>query len=74
MGALQSLVGLYSCLSYEVANAFSSVSPFSNSSTWDHLLSPIVGCEDLPLYLPGSGNASQETPIPLIHLPVTVTI
>jgi hypothetical protein len=41
-----------------VANPFSSFSPFSNS-----VLSPMVGCEHPPLYLLGTGRASQETPI-----------
>jgi hypothetical protein len=41
---------------------FSSFSPFSNSSIGNPVLSPIVACE-LPLYLPGTGRASQETAI-----------
>jgi hypothetical protein len=41
----------------------SSFSPFSNSSIEDTMLSPMVGCEHLPLYLSGSGRASQETAI-----------
>ena len=41
----------------------SSFSPFSNSSIEDTMLSPMVGCEHLPLYLSGSGRASQETTI-----------
>jgi hypothetical protein len=39
----------------------SSFSPFSNSSIWDTALSPIIDCEHPPLYLSGSGRASQET-------------
>jgi len=39
------------------------LSPFSNSSTGDPILSPMVGCKHLPLYLSGSGRASQETAI-----------
>jgi hypothetical protein len=39
---------------------FSSFSPFSNSSIGDPVLSPMVGCEHLPLYLSGSGRASQK--------------
>jgi hypothetical protein len=40
-----------------------SLSPLSNSSTGIPVLSPMVGCESLPLYLSGSGRASQETAI-----------
>ena len=50
-------------LSMGVANAFSSFSPSSNSSIGDPVLSPIVGWKHLPLYLSGSGRASQETAI-----------
>jgi hypothetical protein len=46
-----------------VANHFSSFSHFSNSSVGDPVLSLVVGCEHLPLYLSGSGRASQETAI-----------
>jgi hypothetical protein len=46
-----------------VANPFSSFSPFSNSSIGDSVFSPMVGCEHPPLYLSGSGRASQETAI-----------
>jgi hypothetical protein len=49
--------------SWGVANPFSFFSPFSNSSTGDSVLSPIDGCDHLPLYLSGSGRASQETAI-----------
>ena len=34
-----------------------------NSSTGDLVISPIVGCKHSPLYLSGSGRASQETAI-----------
>ena len=44
-------------------NPLSSFSPFSNSSIWDPMLSSVVDCEHLPLYLSGSGRASQETAI-----------
>jgi hypothetical protein len=44
-----------------VANPFSYFSPFSNSSIGDPVLNTMVGCEHLPLYLSGSGIASQET-------------
>jgi hypothetical protein len=33
------------------------------SAIGDPVLSPTVGCEHLPLYLSGSGRASQETAI-----------
>ena len=46
-----------------VANPFTSFNPFSNSSIGDPVLSPMVGCEHLPLHLSGSGSASQETAI-----------
>jgi hypothetical protein len=36
---------------------------FSNSSVGDPVLSPMVGCENPPLYLSGSGRTSQETAI-----------
>ena len=39
------------------------LSPFSNSSIRDPALSPMVGCEYLPLYLSDSGRAFQETAI-----------
>ena len=59
----QDLVGCFCCSSYGVINPFRSFSPFSNSSIGVPLLSPMVGCELLPLYLSGSGRASQETAI-----------
>jgi len=58
------LFGWYCCSSYGFANPFSSFSSFSNSSIGDPTLSPMVGCEHPPLYLSGSGRASQETSIP----------
>jgi hypothetical protein len=57
------LVGLYSCSSYGVANYFNSFSPSSTSSIGVSMLSPMVGWVRLPLYLSGSGRASQETAI-----------
>jgi hypothetical protein len=42
---------------------FSPFSPFSNSSIGDPTLSTMVGSEHPPLYLQGSGRASQETAI-----------
>jgi hypothetical protein len=44
-------VWLVDIVFYGVANHFSSFSPFSNSSTGDPALSPMVGCEHPPLYL-----------------------
>jgi len=55
------LVGWYCCSSYGVANPFSSFSPFSNSSTGVPMPSLMVSCKHPPLYLAGSGTASQET-------------
>ena len=57
------LVGRYCCSSYGVANPFSSLGPFSNSSNRDPLLSSMVGFQHPPLYLSGSGKASQESAI-----------
>jgi hypothetical protein len=48
---------------HRATNPLSSFSPFSNSSIGDHTLSPMVGCKHLPLYLSGSGRASQEIAI-----------
>jgi hypothetical protein len=65
LGALEGggLIGWYCCSSYEVAKPLSSFSPFPNSSTWDPMLSLLIGCEHLPLYFSGSNRASQETAI-----------
>jgi hypothetical protein len=38
------LVGWYCCTSYEVANPFSSFSPFSSSFIGVPVLNPMVGC------------------------------
>jgi hypothetical protein len=46
---------------------FNSFIPFSNSSTGDPALSPMIGCKHPPLYLSGSGRASQETVISGSH-------
>jgi hypothetical protein len=46
-----------------VANPIASFSPFSNSSIGDSMLSLVAGFEHLPLYLSGSGRASQEPAI-----------
>jgi len=48
----------------EAAYPFSSFSPFSNSSTGDLILSPMICGEHLPLYVTGLGRASQVTAIP----------
>jgi hypothetical protein len=42
----------------------SAPSVLSNSSTGDPVISSIVDCEHPPLYMPGSGRASQGTAIP----------
>jgi len=59
LGTLRCLVDWYCCSSYGVANLFSSFSPFSNSSIGDPVFSLVVGCKHWPLYLWGSGRASQ---------------
>jgi hypothetical protein len=46
-----------------VEKPLSSFSPFSKTSVWDTLLSPMVGCKHPPLHLSGSSRASQETGI-----------
>jgi hypothetical protein len=50
MGALGDLVSWYCCSSYGVANPFSFLGTFSSSSIGDPVISPMVGCEYLPLY------------------------
>jgi hypothetical protein len=60
---LWGLVGCYCCFSYGVAKPFSSLGPFSSSYIGELVLSPMVGWEDPPMYLSGSGRASQETAI-----------
>jgi hypothetical protein len=61
------LIGWCYCSFYGIADPFSSFSPFSNSSTGDTIgelmLSSMTGCKHLPVYLSGSGRASQETAI-----------
>ena len=56
-------IPLHCCSVHGAANSLSSFSPFSNSSIGDPVLSPMVDCEHQPLYLSGSGRASQETAI-----------
>ena len=46
-----------------VSNPTRSFCSFSKSSIGDPLLSPMVGCEHLHFYWPGSGRVSQETAI-----------
>jgi hypothetical protein len=60
-GGSGGLVGKYCCSSYGVSNPFNSFCPFSNSSFGDLMLSSMVDCEYLSLYLSRSGRASQET-------------
>jgi hypothetical protein len=45
------------------AHPFSSFGPFSSSSIEDYVLSPMACSEYPPLYLSGTGRASQETAI-----------
>jgi hypothetical protein len=56
-------VGSYCCSSYGAANSFSSFKHSPNSSIEDPVLSPMVGWEHSPLYLSGTGRASQEAAI-----------
>jgi hypothetical protein len=60
-GSFGGTVSLYCCSSYGSINPFSSLGPFSNSSIGNSVVSAMVGCDHLPLYLPGTGRASQET-------------
>ena len=55
--------GSYCSSSYGAAKPFSSLGPFSSSSIGDPVLSPMVDCEHLLLYLSGTDRASQETAI-----------
>ena len=55
------LISLYCCSSYGAVNPFNSLGPFSSSFIGDPVLSPMVGCKHPPLYLSGTGGASQET-------------
>jgi hypothetical protein len=57
------VVGSYCSSSYGAAKPFSSLGPFSSSSIGDPVLSPLVDCEHLLLYLLGTDRASQETAI-----------
>jgi hypothetical protein len=62
-GAQGSLSCWHCCSLHGAANPLSSFSPFSISPIRDPNHSPMVGWELLPLYLSGSGRASQETAI-----------
>jgi hypothetical protein len=56
------LAGCWHCCSpNEAASPFSPFCPFPNSSIQDPMLSPMLSCDHPPLYLSGSGRASQET-------------
>ena len=57
-GSLGALVGWYCFSSYEVANPFSFYSPCPNFSIRVPDLSPMLGCEYLPLCWSGSDRAS----------------
>ena len=46
LGALEVLVGSYSCSSYRAESSFSSFCPISSSSIGDLVVSPMVGWED----------------------------
>jgi hypothetical protein len=65
LGAIGGMVGWYCCSYYGVANHISSFRSFSNLLHWgSHAQSNgLVGFEHPPLYLSGSGRASQETAI-----------
>jgi hypothetical protein len=63
LGAPRNLACWYCCSPHGAANTFSSISHFSNSSIRDPTLSTIVDYQHLPLYMSGSGRASQETAI-----------
>jgi hypothetical protein len=57
------LVSWHYYSSIGVTNCYRSFSLFSSSFIGESMLSPMVGCEHPPLYLSGSGRASQETSI-----------
>jgi hypothetical protein len=61
--ALGVLIGSYCYSSYGAAKFFTPLSPFSSSSIGDPVLSPTDGYVCSPLYLSGTGRASQETAI-----------
>jgi hypothetical protein len=57
------LAGWHCCSTHGAAHPLSCFSPFSNSSSGDPILTPMVGCEHPPLYLSGFSRVSQETAI-----------
>jgi hypothetical protein len=57
------LVSSYLSSFYSVADPFSSLGTFSSSFIRGPVFHPIDDCEHSPLYLPGTGRASQETAI-----------
>jgi hypothetical protein len=61
LGALGVLVSSYCCSSYGAANPFYSFALFSSSFIGYPVLIPMDGCEQLLLYLSGTGRASQKT-------------
>ena len=70
-GAPGDLAYWHCCPLHGATNPLSYFSPFSNSSI---RLSPVVGCEHLPLRLSGSGRASQETATSGFHQPALPSI
>jgi hypothetical protein len=60
---LLKMLSSYRCSSYGAANPVSNLDPFSSSLIGNPVLSPMIGCEDPPLYLSGTGGASLETAI-----------
>jgi hypothetical protein len=61
--ALGVLVSSYCCSTYRVADPFSSLGAFSNSSIGGPVFHPIADCGHPLLCLPGTSIASQETAI-----------
>jgi hypothetical protein len=57
------VTGSYCCSTYGVADPFSSLGTFSNSSIGGPVFHPIAVCEHPLLCLPGTGIDSQETAI-----------
>jgi hypothetical protein len=57
------LVSSYCSSSYRAADPFSSLGTFSSSFIGDPVFHPLDDSEHPPLYLPGTGIASQETAI-----------
>ena len=62
-GALGVLVSSYCYSSYGATNPFSFLGTFSSFFIGDPVLSPMVGREDPPLYLSGTGGASPKTAV-----------